>query len=83
MGKADKLIEKAKLSPKNITFEELCLLFEHSGFVKRKGKGSHIVYKQTKAPCTMYTIQCGPNGKAMSYQVKWLLHWIESNVNGK
>lgn len=84
MGRADKLIEKARSSPQNITFDELCLLFEQSGFVRRKSKGSsHVIYKQAKTPCKMYSIQCGPNGKAKGYQVKWLLDWIDSNVDGK
>ena len=83
MEKADKLIEKARSSPQNITFDELCFLFENFGFVKRGQKGSHLKYKQTQAPCISYVIQRETKGKAKGYQVKWLLNWVDSNVDGK
>jgi hypothetical protein len=79
MSTIKKLMLKACSSPSNITFNELCLLFEHCGFVCRAGKGSHRVYKRNIDPKATYAIQEGNGGKAQSYQVIFLTEWVATN----
>ena len=83
MSKIEKLIQKAFNSPQNITFEELCHLFEYYGFqVRRQGGGSsHIIYKRDEPPIGMCSLQCGKCGKAKKYQVTWLTDWIDENTD--
>lgn len=78
MGQIDKLIKKAKTSPTNLTFEELCHLAELAGFILRKGKGtSHRVYKHPVHKNEMMNFQKGPSGKAKDYQVRQLVDCID------
>ncbi|MCX5824998.1 MAG: hypothetical protein NTY86_16260 [Deltaproteobacteria bacterium] len=79
MSSIEKLKSKARSAPQNITFDELCTLFECYEFVDRGGKGSHKAYKRTKLPTAKYPVQEGPNGKAQPYQVRWLMDWVSSN----
>ncbi len=75
MTQKDKLIEKARNNPAGIRFRELCLLAEHVGFLKRDGKGSHVVYEK-EGVVEMLTFQ-ERKGMAKAYQVKRLLAAIE------
>jgi len=75
MTQKDKLIEKARNNPAGVRFRELCLLAEHMGFIKRGGKGSHVVYEKEGVP-EILTFQ-DRKGAAKTYQVKQLLAAIE------
>jgi hypothetical protein len=75
MTQKDKLIEKARNNPAGVRFRELCLLAEHMGFIKRDGKGSHVVYEK-EGVVEILTFQ-DRKGMAMPYQVKQLLAAIE------
>ena len=48
MDKKKKLYEKAKNSPTNFKFNELCKLAEAVGLEKRWQKGSHLTFKHPK-----------------------------------
>jgi hypothetical protein len=83
MGKREKLYQKAKNSPKNLQFDELCSLAISVGFeqrkLKRRKKGSsHIIFKHTVLK-GMMNFQKGKDGKAMPYQVRQLLDYIDAN----
>ncbi|MDD5708762.1 MAG: type II toxin-antitoxin system HicA family toxin [Kiritimatiellae bacterium] len=75
MTHKDKLIEKARNNPAGVRFRDLCLLAEHVGFIKRDGKGSHVVYEK-EGVVEILTFQ-ERNGMAKTYQVKQLLVAIE------
>jgi predicted RNA binding protein YcfA (HicA-like mRNA interferase family) len=45
MGRKEKLLAKMRQNPKNIRPEELERLLLRLGFEKRKGSGSHVIYK--------------------------------------
>jgi len=83
MGRVDKLYEKAKNSPSNLTFSQLCSLAEAVGFELRKPKGrkksgtSHHVYKHPTIK-QMMNFQ-SDSGRAISYQVKQLIQLIDDN----
>jgi hypothetical protein len=79
MSSIEKLKNKARSTPQNITFDELCTLFECYEFINRGGKGSHKAYKRTNPPTATYPVQEGSNGKAQPYQVKWLMDWVDAN----
>jgi hypothetical protein len=83
MSKIEKLIEKAYYSPQNVTFDELCTILEYYGFIKRKGDGSHMVYKRSMPPMASFSIQRGSCGKAKGYQIKQLINWVEDNLKGE
>ena len=75
MTQKDKLIEKARNNPAGVRFRELCLLAEHVGFIRRGGKGSHVVYEK-EGVLEILTFQ-DRKGRAKTYQVKQLLAAIE------
>jgi hypothetical protein len=76
MSKADKLMEKARATPQNIRFSELCKLAELYGFALKGGKGSHRVYTRKGVP-EILTVQ-DVNGMAKPYQVKQFLKVVEA-----
>jgi hypothetical protein len=81
MGRKEKIYQKAINSPNNLQFDELCYLAEIVGFVmrKRKRKGSsHKIYKHPELG-GMMNFQKGKTGKAIPYQVRQLLDFIETN----
>ena len=73
-----KLIQKAKRSPQNLTFNEFCKLCEHFGMEQRNIKGSHVVYKRKTEPIFSLPIQ-NNNGKAIPYQVHQLFSNLEEH----
>jgi hypothetical protein len=82
MGNIGKLLERAKISPQNITFHEACALAEAYGFKRRepnrtKSGSSHHVYKHPKIEHP-HLVNLQPEGKkAKPYQVRQLLDYIE------
>ena len=81
MGRVEKILEKAKASPNNLSFDELCYLVEKFGYIRdRKNSGSHRIYKHPNIQSrigAMVDIQEFNNGKAKSYQVRQVLAFIE------
>lgn len=76
MGQSDKLIQRAITSPQNLRFDELCTLCELFGMEKRRGKGSHVIYKYKGSKSYTLPIQ-NNQGKAVVYQVRQLLTWAK------
>jgi predicted RNA binding protein YcfA (HicA-like mRNA interferase family) len=78
MGKKDKILTKAKKSPENLTFNELCSLAEHAGFEFRNQTGSHKIYKHPTIK-KMLNLQPDKNdkSKAKKYQIKQLIAYID------
>lgn len=79
MGKKDKLLKKAKNSPQNITFKELCSLARYADFEFSHNSGSHKFYKHPIAKVDRMNFQPdrGDKSKAKSYQVRQLIAAIE------
>ncbi len=74
------LLYKAKASPSNLSFNELCLLAEKYGFSFRKQKGSHKIYKHDQYPQLMnFQPDKRNKSKAKKYQVNQLIDFIENN----
>ena len=79
MTTKEKLLEKAKRSPTNFTFEEICLLAERVGFVFRRQAGSHRIFKHPLYNAMMnFQPDKRDPSKAKSYQIKQLLNFIET-----
>ena len=77
MGKKEKLYKKAKASPTNFRFSDLCFLAESIGFVFRKQSGSHKIYKH---PTLEGMMNFQPDkGKAKKIQIKQLLDFIDEH----
>jgi len=78
MGKNDKIFIKAKKSPENLSFKELCTLAEYVGFRFRNQTGSHKIFKH---PTIKKILNLQPDkrnkGKAKQYQVKQLVDIID------
>ena len=80
MEQIEKIYEKAKASPSNLTFDELCYLVEKFGYVFDRWKGDHKIYKNPEVKSrigAMLNIQKFNDGKAKSYQVREALRYIE------
>jgi hypothetical protein len=77
MAGRDKLLNKARTSPGNLRFEEICQLAEEYGFeFKRQGGSSHRIYKHPNV-FKLMNFQ-NVNGMAKAYQVKQLLNAIDN-----
>ncbi|MCJ7649347.1 MAG: type II toxin-antitoxin system HicA family toxin [Candidatus Lokiarchaeota archaeon] len=78
MSKKDKILKKAKDSPENLTFNEMCSLTEHAGFEFRNQTGSHKIFKHPTIK-KMLNLQPDKNdkSKAKKYQIKQLVSYIE------
>jgi hypothetical protein len=85
MSRCDKILEKAKNSPNNLSFDELCYLAECNGFIWRRTSGSHQIYENSNLlPKQNRNLNFqNVNGKAKPYQVKQLLRAIEYLTHGK
>jgi hypothetical protein len=84
MAKCDKLLLKARNSPGNLRFEELCSLAACFGWEKAGGRGSHCVYIKPSlgnGAGSMMNFQ-SVNGKAKPYQVRQLLNAIDELNHG-
>jgi len=79
MSKRDKLLNKAKTSPSNLRFTELCQLAEAYGFRFSRQVGSHRIYKHHSYKGIM-DFQDN-KGKAHSYQVDQLLAAIDAGAD--
>jgi predicted RNA binding protein YcfA (HicA-like mRNA interferase family) len=75
MDKCDKLLEKARRSPNNLRFTELCQLAECYGFTFQRQHSSHHIYKRPGHPLTLTFPEC--TGKVKATYVKQLLNVIE------
>ena len=77
MRKKEKNYKKAKESPENLTFSELCSLAEYAGFEFRNQTGSHKIYKH---PTLKKMLNFQPDkkdkSKAKKYQIKQLITLI-------
>jgi len=78
MGKCDKLLEKAKNSPNNFSFAEICQLAECYGFVFQRQRSSHVIYEHPNLRIEQNRLMNFQDfkGKAKPYQVKQLLRAI-------
>lgn len=73
-----KIYIKLKKSPTNATYSEICQLAEHAGFVFRKQKGSHKIYKHPSLKGTMnFQSDKKDKSKAKKYQVSQLIDFID------
>lgn len=81
--KKTKLLKKAKNTPANLSFNEVCLLAEQFGFVFKRQKGSHRLYKHPKLehPEIGKRMNFQPDerdpSKAKKYQINQLLSFID------
>ena len=77
MSDLGKLLAKAQSGPNNLTYGEFCRLLELLAFVARKQRGtSHQTFKHPSVP-KVFTVQGDRHGKAVGWQVKRLLDWID------
>ncbi len=78
MSKCDKLLEKAKNSPNNFSFTEICQLAECYDFIFQRQSASHLIYEHLTLKIEQNRLLNFQNfkGKAKPYQVKQLLKAI-------
>lgn len=81
MDKKQKLFNKAKRSPKSISFKEIQDLAICYGFIFDTQKGDHIQYKRRDDPYGFMNFQPRKNDAKMAkiYQVRQLLKFIETH----
>jgi hypothetical protein len=79
MANCAKLLERARNSPKNLKFEDLCTLAECYGWVFQRQSGSHRIYLHPSLGNTVGSMMNFQprGGKAKPTQVKQLLDAIE------
>jgi predicted RNA binding protein YcfA (HicA-like mRNA interferase family) len=71
-----KLYMRVASAPANARFEDVVSLAEAVGFVLRRQRGSHLVFRHRDNPRLRLNLQA-TKGKAKEYQVKDLLAKIE------
>ena len=80
MDKCQKLLQKARRSPKNLRFDELGSLAKCYGWVFKRQNGAHQIYENvqlTPEDGRLMNFQ-SDQGKAKPYQVNQLLNAIEN-----
>jgi predicted RNA binding protein YcfA (HicA-like mRNA interferase family) len=73
--KAEKILEKARASPANVPFRDMCKLVEAFGFRLSRMRGSHHIFIHPDMP-ELVNLQ-EVNGKAKPYQVRQFLRLVE------
>jgi len=78
MSKCDKLLEKARNAPNNLSFSDICFLAECHGFRFERQQGSHKIFKHPGLLLSDIRIMNFQNvrGKAKPYEVRQLLRAI-------
>lgn len=78
MSRVEELFHKAKVSPHNFSFTELCNLAEAVGFEFKRQNGSHLIYKHIyiQGRESRMNFQ-NYKGKAKPYQIRQLVDFIE------
>lgn len=78
MSKCAKLLEKAKNSPNNFSFTEICQLAECYGYLFQRQSASHIIYEHPALSIEQNRLLNFQNfkGKAKPYQVRQILKAI-------
>jgi predicted RNA binding protein YcfA (HicA-like mRNA interferase family) len=71
MGKADKLLERARLAPNHVRFVDAVRLAEAHGFVHVRTRGSHTMFKRPGHPMLLNLQNVA--GHVPAYQVRQLL----------
>lgn len=82
MGTKEKLIERFKRQPKDFTYNELCRLFQISGFeISHKGKtsGSRVEFINLKKSLSYGAHKPHPDSYIKSYVMKQVLDFFKSN----
>lgn len=84
MSKAEKLLQKAANSPKNLSFDDLCGLAECYGWIFQRQSGSHRIYMHPQLGNNVGSMMNFQprEGKAKPSQVKQLLNAIEALNDG-
>jgi hypothetical protein len=80
MARCEKLLGKAKASPNNLRFDEICKLAECHGWIFKRQRGSHTLYEHPGLTPEFGRRQNfqSDQGKAKEYQVLQLLSAIEN-----
>ena len=73
MGKKDKLVEKLKNSPNNVTFSDIRKLLELEGFFLDRITGSHHIFKKNE----VILIIPVHNNRVKSVYIRRILEIIE------
>jgi hypothetical protein len=85
MANCKKLLDKARNSPQNLRFEEVCKLAECFGWTRQKQGGtSHAVFIHPSLGNTAGSLMNfqSKSGKAKAYQVRQLLDAIDGLNHG-
>jgi hypothetical protein len=76
MAKIDDVLARMKLNPKDVRFDDLCMVCNHFFGASRQSGSSHKIYKTPWQGDPRINIQ-NHKGKAKAYQVKQVLLAIE------
>jgi hypothetical protein len=81
MAKCEKLLDKARRSPSNLRFDDLCKLAECYGWTCDRQVGSHVIYINPSLGNLLGSMMNFQNhdGKAKRGQVKQLLDAIDEH----
>jgi predicted RNA binding protein YcfA (HicA-like mRNA interferase family) len=75
----DRLLAKARNSPNNFRFRDLCRLAELAGFVLERRRGtSHLQYRHRRFGIRI-ALQEAKNGQAKPYQIRRIVAFIEEH----
>ncbi|MBS0456797.1 MAG: toxin HicA [Proteobacteria bacterium] len=77
MDRIAALLDALRRNPQNVRFVDLARICAHFFGPPRHSGGSHHVYRTPWAGDPRVNIQCGPAGKAKTYQVRQVLAAID------
>jgi hypothetical protein len=76
MAKIDDILAQMRLNPKDVRFNDLCMICDHFFGTPRQSGSSHRIYKTPWQGDPRINVQ-NYKGKAKAYQVKQVLLAIE------
>ena len=73
MARLDKILTAMQRSQANVAFSDLCRVVESMGYVLRRTRGSHLIYRhETRPELPLINLQADGD-KAKPYQVRQVL----------
>ncbi len=73
MARLDKIVETMRRSQANVAFKDLCRVVESMGYVLRRTRGAHLIYRhETRPELPLINLQAD-GSKAKPYQVRQVL----------
>jgi len=78
VSRREKLLERFRNNPRNVSLDDLCTLLTGFGFELTRESGSHRIFRHPGPPPSICNVQRQTDVKAKPYQVEQVLEAIDA-----